>query len=44
MERLELISSGNEAITIFENRHDVFSLTNNNYTLEQGQICPPYCP
>lgn len=44
MERLELISSGNEAITIFENRQDVFSLTNGSYTLEQGQICPPYCP
>lgn len=40
----ELLADGNEALTYFENRQSVFTLTNGNYTLEQGQICPPYCP
>lgn len=41
---VELIDKGRQAITYFENRENVFSITNGGYTLEYSMGCPPYCP
>lgn len=41
---LELLKNGGEANSYFENRSNVFSITNGNYTLEKSTPCPPYCP
>lgn len=40
---LELLNKGNHPITFFEMRGDVFTMTNNNYTLEYSTDCPPFC-
>jgi len=39
----ELITMGSDDATYFENRADVFTLTNGNFTLEYAWPCPPYC-
>lgn len=39
----ELLSKGGNSNTYFENRNDVFSLTNGEYTLEKSFPCPPHC-
>ncbi|HSP88679.1 MAG TPA: hypothetical protein VLN45_11135 [Ignavibacteriaceae bacterium] len=39
----ELIETGRESVTKVEERSEVFSLTNGNYTLEFSQWCPPFC-
>lgn len=39
----ELIKLGNNNTTIIEYRGNVISLTNGDYTLEEGAICPPFC-
>ncbi len=40
---LELLKQGQSQQTFFENRGNVFSITNGNYTLEQSALCPPFC-
>ncbi len=39
----ELLQKGNDAVTHVEKRHDVLTITNGDYTLEQSAGCPPYC-
>ena len=39
----ELLKQGESKQTFFEKRKNVFSITNANYTLEQGALCPPWC-
>lgn len=40
----ELIEKGGEESTMIEQRENVISLTNGDYTLEFALGCPPYCP
>lgn len=40
----ELIEKGGENTTMIEQREDVISLTNGEYTLEMSLGCPPWCP
>lgn len=39
----ELLHKGNMPTTIIEQRNDVLTLTNGNYTLEFSIKCPPIC-
>jgi hypothetical protein len=41
---LELLNIGDSAETFVENRQDVLSITNGNFTLENSRACPPFCP
>ena len=41
---VELMNKGGKSTTYLENRNDVFSITNGNFTLEKSLPCPPYCP
>jgi len=41
---LALIQKGGENTLRFENRNDVFTITNGAYTLEYAINCPPDCP
>jgi hypothetical protein len=40
----QLINNGNNSVTYIEKRNDVLTLTNGDFTLEFGVLCPPYCP
>ncbi|MBK7980263.1 MAG: hypothetical protein IPK06_09775 [Ignavibacteriae bacterium] len=40
---IEILIKGGNTQTYFENRKNVFSITNGNYTLEYSTPCPPYC-
>lgn len=40
----ELLSKGQNKVTTVEQRSEVMSLTNGDYTLEMAVDCPPYCP
>lgn len=39
----ELLTKGNEKRTFIEQRKDVLTITNGNFTLEYSLICPPFC-
>lgn len=39
----ELLNSGNSKVAYIEQRKEVLTITNGNYTLEYSIICPPYC-
>ncbi len=39
----ELIKLGGKRITIFENRKNVFSVSNGPIILEKSWNCPPFC-
>jgi hypothetical protein len=41
---LELLNIGDSSETFVENRQEVLSITNGNFTLENSRPCPPYCP
>ncbi len=40
---VELMNKGSKSTTYLENRNDVFSITNGNFTLEYSLPCPPDC-
>jgi len=40
----ELLSLGNDNIVYIEQRSNVLSITNGEYTMEVGGLCPPICP
>lgn len=40
---VELLDSGKEDTTFVEQRKDVISVTNGQYTLEAMDWCPPFC-
>ncbi len=40
----ELLEKGGQDITTIEQRSEVISLTNGDYTLEFSLGCPPWCP
>jgi hypothetical protein len=40
---LELIASGREDETIFQQRVEKFTITNGTLVLEKGYPCPPLC-
>lgn len=40
----QLMDLGKGTSTSIENRGNVVSLTNGDYTLEEGKSCPPVCP
>ena len=39
----ELINKNSGSSVIIEKRKNVLTLTNGNFTLEFGYLCPPYC-
>lgn len=39
----ELLDNGNTPVTYIEQRQEVLTITNGNYTLEYSWICPPFC-
>jgi len=39
----DLLAKGNNDMTYFENRQNVLTLTNGDYSLEESQLCPPFC-
>ena len=39
----ELLYKGGNSTTNFENRENVFTINNGNYTLEISYPCPPHC-
>lgn len=39
----ELLDNGNTSMTYIEQRKEVLTITNGNYTLEYAIICPPLC-
>jgi hypothetical protein len=40
---LELIESGGETDNSIEYRGEIITITNGDYTLEYGALCPPWC-
>lgn len=40
----DLLNNGNSPVTYIEQRKEVLTITNGNYTLEYSWICPPVCP
>lgn len=40
---IELLSLGNSGYTVVENRQNVLTVTNGDYTLEVSMPCPPFC-
>jgi len=40
----ELLNNGNTPVTYIEQRKEVLTITNGDFTLEYSWICPPYCP
>jgi len=40
---IELLSLGNSGNTVIENRLNVLTVTNGDYTLEVSYPCPPFC-
>lgn len=40
----QLIFQGNNPVTYVQKRKDVLTITNGEYTLEYGSLCPPFCP
>ncbi|MFZ1288469.1 MAG: hypothetical protein WAR79_00140 [Melioribacteraceae bacterium] len=41
---IELLTMGGSTQTYFENRENVFSISNGEFTLELSFPCPPSCP
>ncbi len=41
---LKLLKSGNSPETYFEERQNVLTITNGDFTVEQVANCPPICP
>ena len=39
----ELMTKGGSSATMIEHRQNVLTLTNGDFTLEMGQLCPPFC-